>query len=184
MNLPTVSAVVFCVLCFLHSSLFAQTQQTPKNFPGLLAGVEWNSISGAWGGEYERWLFTRRRLTLGVKGSYVARYEYGNMEILSGSTCCETASHFGVLGSVSYYTGANKYLSGFFVHAGLGAALGRLRYESQSYNNERSIFRPAFEIGPGWQFKLGAANALRCKATAAFGSFKGAFTSTTVAFGF
>ena len=183
MNYRTLTILLSIVLLF-DSKTFAQTTRTPKNFPGLLAGIEWNSISGTWGLEYERTVFTKTQLTVGVKASYIAQYEYDNMEILSSSSCCETASHMMLVGSGSYYTGARKNLSGFFLHSGLGIAFGRLRYKSQSYNNEQNILRPAFEIGPGLQFKLGDVNALKWKATAAFGSFKGAFTSTTLSFGF
>lgn len=184
MNLRTNTISFFCgFLCF-HLSCFGQTNWPPKNFLGLLAGIEWNSLSGTWGMEYERVIFHRSQLAIGVKGNYFAPYKVGNMEILSGSSCCETAFHVLALGSASYYTGASRNLSGFFFHTGLGGAFGRRRYRSPSYHADRNLFRPAFEIGPGWLFKISESSALRCKATASFGSFTGAFTSTSVSFGF
>ena len=155
-----------------------------RNFPGIFAGIEWNTISGSWGVEYERQFYTTGQIAIGARAAYIAKYDYGNMEILSSSNCCETATHALLMSTGSYYTGKKKDFSGFFVHTGLGAGLTWLKYQSQSTRVEKTTIKPAFEFGPGWQFKIGERVVLRCKGTASFGPFEGSFTSTTVSLGF
>lgn len=178
-----------CKLIFLSMALAAGAcsdsmaqSKVVKNFPGLFAGIEWNTISGSWGVEYERFVYTKNKLAVGGKGNYVARYRHGNMQLLN-SPCCETVSQVLVMGTASYYTSQRKNFTGLFLHASLGAGVAMYEY-TQTYSNERSILRPAFELGSGWQVRVGNGSAFRAKVSASFGPFKGAFTSTTVAFGF
>jgi hypothetical protein len=105
------------------------------------------------------------------------------MQLLS-NPCCESASQVLVMAAGSYYTGSRQDSRGFFVHTALGAGLMNLKYNNQPYFNESTLFRPALELGSGWQFMVGNTRALRCKTSATFGPFKGAFTSTSVSFGF
>ena len=161
-----------------------QNVKPARNFPGIFAGIEWNTLSGSWGAEYERQFYTTGQIAIGAKVAYIAKYDYGNMEILSSSNCCQTATHTLLMGTGSYYTGRRKDFSGFFMHTGLGAGLTWFKYQGQSIPEERTTIKPAFELGPGWQFKIGQKIVLRCKGTASFGPFEGAFTSTTVSLGF
>ena len=173
------------ILGVSYLSCLAQEERPPKSFAGIFAGIEWNTLSGSWGVEYEQVVFTQRKLTVGVKAAYVAKYAVGNMELLSSSHNNEKASHLSVLGTTSYYFGSRENFSGLFMHAGLGVGVGWFKYIDQgTTTNSLTRTRPAAEFGPGWQFRVGDRFALRCKATASFGSFTGAFTSTTVALGF
>ena len=181
---PLIKIVAILVMNAFTFHLAAQKTNSPKNFPGLLAAVEWNTISGTWGLEYERLFHTKGQLTIGAKATYIAEYNYGNLEILSGTNCCESATHGLLMGTGSYFTGAKKNFSGFFVHTALGAGFTMLKYHSQAINSDRTIFRPTFEIGPGVQIRVGETVVLRWKGTVSFGPYEGSLTSTTLSLGF
>lgn len=166
----------------MYSGL-AQHIRTAKNFPGLLAGIEWNTISGSGGIEYERFLYTKNKVAIGARAAYVFPYKYGNMQIL-GAPCCGSASQILLSGTGSYYTGKKRDFTGFFLHSALGAGLLHVEDKNQAYSNERISLRPLFEIGPGLQFNLGNSIVIRGRASAAFGPFEGSFTYTAVSIGF
>ena len=170
-------------LLFVSISLSAQTTIPVRNYIEVLRRIEWNTTSGSWRNEYERFLYTNQRLAIGIKGVYVAKYTYGNFQIISSSSCCETASHALITGTASFYPGNDTDFLGFFFHGGLGAGLTQYKYKGQS-TIERTVIKPTIEFGPGLQFGIGTSLSLRFKATAAFGPFKGGFTSTGVSLGF
>jgi len=47
--LSAIRKILFAVI-FISSNIYSQTKRVlPKNYAGLLAGIEWNTISGSWG---------------------------------------------------------------------------------------------------------------------------------------
>ncbi|HKH63288.1 MAG TPA: hypothetical protein VKA49_20745 [Flavitalea sp.] len=74
------------------------------------------------GTEYERLFYTKGQLTIGAKATYIAEYDYSNLEILS-NTNCEAATDRLLMGSGSYFTGAKKNFSGFLCTRRSGQAL-------------------------------------------------------------
>lgn len=165
--------------CCLISNVQAQDDpRIPKNYGGLLAGIEWNTISGFTGIEYERIVFAARHITVGVKGSYGFRYRTGNMQLLN-RPCCSVANINTGFVTADYFTKAH-YPSGFFIHAGLGA--GTKTYRTKQSPDHRHI-RPAFEVGVGWLFYLGKGVGLKWTNTITFPSRDAGITITRLALG-
>ena len=156
----------------------------PKNFAGLLGGVEWNTTSGTWGFEFERTVFTHEKFTLAARANYISAYKYGNLQIIGSSGCCETASQVVVMPTVSFFTSKRQSSTGFFLHAGLGAGWRRWRYSSQGVEVKRHTLHPAFDLGPGILFKLNKRLSLRARGAILFGPFEGAFTHLVTSIGF
>jgi hypothetical protein len=146
---PLIVLVFICV--YKYST--AQESKVAKNFPGVFAGVEWNTISGSWGVDYERLFYTRNKLAIGAKIGYITSYDYGNMELLN-NPCCESTSHVLLSGTGIYYTGKTRNFTGFFLHSALGAGFVRLKYASQSYNNERNYSDLCLNLDLGCNIRL------------------------------
>jgi hypothetical protein len=153
---------------------------TPANYPGVLAGIEWNTISRMTGVEYERIIITRNNLTAGIKASYMFPYEKGNMKLF-GTCCGDIASVATALVTADLFTSERSFHSGFFLHAALGA--GRKQYEWEAQRKVIQV-RPAFEAGVGWLFPVGRRLAIKWTNTLTFPSRDGGITFTRLAFGF
>ena len=172
-----------CLIILICNVMMPATAQSlesaPKNFAGFLAGIEWNTISGVTGVEYERMLLAKEKLTMGIKGSYYFRYKQGNMQIFN-SPCCEMSTITTVFATADYFTSRRAYPSGFFFHAGAGAGLKTYRWQPEMHRNS---IRPAFEAGIGWLFLLGDGLALKWTNTVTFPSADGGITITRLALG-
>ena len=162
----------------------SEAQEPPapaaKNFPGVLAGIEWNTISGMKGVEYERIVMTIEVVTIGLKGSYSFWYRQGNMSIF-GTACCERASIATGLGTVDIFTGSKAIPTGFFLHAAFGLGIKSYRLEPGGIVLKGY---PAVEAGLGWLFPLGNGAAIKWTNTITFPSKDGGITITRLAFGF
>ena len=169
---------VTCLFTVCHAQ--EQAVKPAKNFPGVLAGIEWNTISGMKGVEYERIVLTRATVTMGVKGSYLFRYKQGNMSIF-GTSCCERASIATALGTVDIFTGSNNLPAGFFLHAAFGMGMKSYLWEP---DGRMVNFYPAVDAGLGWMFSLGSGTSIKWTNTITFPSKDGGITITRLAFGF
>ena len=168
---------------FVAGITFASAQQQekiPLNYPGAMAGIEWNTISGVTGVEYERILIVRDNITFGVKGTYIFKYKTGNMQLLS-APCCDISSIASGLATANIFTSRNRYPSGFFFQAGAGLG-SKTREWEQGYKETR--VRPAVEAGIGWLFPLGHGLAIKWTNTVTFPSKQAGITITRLAFGF
>ena len=173
--------LLFSAMIFLALKSDAQKiTGMPANYVGLFAGIEWNTISGLTGVEYERLLFGNKDLTIGMKGSYTFRYKTGNMQLLS-RPCCTVASIGAALATADYFTAQQDHPSGFFFHAGAG--VGVKTYSSDDFRDLVNV-RPAFEFGAGWLFPLGRRAALKWTNTVTFPSKDAGITITRIALGF
>ena len=157
-----------------------KVSRMPSNYAGVLAGIEWNTLSGLTGVEYERILVAGNDINIGVKGTYTFPYKTGNMQLLN-RPCCTVARIGTVLATVDFFTTQNNYPSGFFFHAGGG--VGMKTYSSE-YSRDLIQVRPAFEAGGGWLFPLGRGLALKWTNTITFPSRDAGITITRIALGF
>jgi hypothetical protein len=154
-------------------------ENTPKNFPGLFGGVEWNSISGLVGIDYERILYIKNKVTVGAKGMYVFRYKQGNLQLIN-APCCGSSSFIAAMGSVNYFTSKREDSKGFFLHSGLGVSF--ISYKESGIKGDR--YTPAFEAGLGWLFPIGSNIALKWTNTITFATDNGGITLSKVSIGF
>jgi hypothetical protein len=168
------------IFSFAYKGQAQEVTGMPANYAGVLAGIEWNTISGLTGVEYERILFGRENVTIGIKGTYTFSYRTGNMQLLN-RPCCTVASIGTGLATVDYFTSQNDYPSGFFFHAGAG--VGMKTYSSE-HSRDLIQVRPAVEFGGGWLFPLGRRMALKWTNTVTFPSRDAGITITRVALGF
>jgi hypothetical protein len=152
----------------------------PRNYPGLLAGIEWNTISGMTGVEYERIIIARKSLSAGIKAAYMFPYETGNMQLLA-SACCDVSTIATALITADLFTSENTAPSGFFFHAAIG--IGGKKYEFDTQDKLIRV-RPAVEAGAGWLFPLARRFAIKWTNTITFPSKEAGITFTRIAFGF
>lgn len=166
------------LLIFTGFSAKSQENNSPKNFPELFAGVEWNSISGLTGVSFERYLLQKNKWTIGIKGTHAFEYELGNLELsLFSSSYDGKASFSSVTGTVhKFFSKENR---GFFLCSELGVGLRKREY----YEYESSDIVPAFEGGLGWQFRVGDKIAIRWTNTLTFAGM-GGITMTKLSAGF
>jgi hypothetical protein len=170
-------------ICFFLCNLKINAQDAhrmPANYVGALAGMEWNTISGMTGMEYERIIISRKNLSAGLKVSYLFPYETGNMKLF-GTCCGDISSVVTALITADFFTSEESSQAGFFFHVALG--VGGKKYE---WDTERAILqvRPALEAGGGWLFPLGRQFAIKWTSTITFPSKEGGITFTRIAFGF
>lgn len=167
-------------LLWLIFSFHAKSQGngSPKNFPEVFAGVEWNSISGLKGVNFERYLFHHNKWTFGVKGTHAFEYEVGNMELnLFSSSYDGRESFTSLTGTVHKFFSRKN--SGFFLCSELGLGQRKRKY----YEYESSTMFTAFEGGLGWQFRVGDKVAIRWTNTLTFAGH-GGITMTKLSVGF
>ena len=173
-------STLFILLCMNICYLYAQTtNDIPRNNAGVFAGIEWNSVSGLWGLQYERSLIQQDKLSIGAKALYVFRYELGNMKILGGG-CCEYNQSVTLLANAACYTSPTGRPNRFYLQAGLGAGLNTYAYESL---RRQSVF-PAFEAGLGFKFPLNDRLNIQWHNSLLFLHKGGATTNTGVSLGF
>ena len=180
-NPPTLFLAIFIFNCFTLCG--QEKREFPRNYIGLLGGVEWNSFSGGWGLEYESQLYGKNRFQIGAKASHVFRYKYGNFSLLT-SPCCETVSHTQIMASSYFYTSGRKDFSGFFLNAGLGLAYSDLKNKSQNSEYLKGGINAAFDLGLGLQFYISDRLVLRWNNIVSYGPYYGAFTNTRFSLGF
>jgi hypothetical protein len=177
-------AILICLLSLIQSGqqvFCQQSDKSPKNFIGVFGGIEWNTISAGVGVDYERIVYTKRKITIGAKGIYLTRYKYGNIRLgrEGGGNNDGSVSHLLVIGSVNFFTGKEADNTGFFLHTGLGAGINSFRYlTGNNYDQiaKRNSFTGAFEMGIGVQFYISRKICVRFCGTAIWGAFQGAFT--------
>ena len=168
------------IFSFAYNCEAQKVSGMPANYAGVLAGIEWNTISGLTGVEFERIVISRNQMTIGIKGAYTFRYATGNMQLLN-RPCCTIASIGTGLATVDLFTAQDDYPSGFFLHAGAG--VGMKTYSSE-YTRDQIHVRPAVEFGGGWLFPLGHHMALKWTNTVTFPSRDAGITITRLALGF
>jgi hypothetical protein len=171
--------VLLCVPALWNACLGQTDIKVPKNFPGIFAGVEWNTISGLAGVSYERTVWAKERLTIGIKGIHAFKHENGNLKMFI-ALGDGTSSFSALLPTVHYYTShTSENNRGFFLHSGLGVARRIFKDQSVTYGSTK----PSFEAGVGWQFHLGSRTTLVWSNTLLFAG-AGGITLTKVALGF
>ncbi len=158
--------------------LYGQDEKSiPKNFVNITGGIEWNTLSGLTGVEYERVVFTAGKMQIGIKGNYSPRYKRGNFQLFNEG-CCEFSSFGTVMGSITYFPSERNKGSGFFLHSGLGAGLRQNEYSEVKHDK---VF-PGFEAGLGWMPGLGSIR-FRLEGSLQFAS-EGGITQLKVGMGF
>jgi hypothetical protein len=138
--------LIFSAICLLGTKVFSQDIRTPKNFPGLFAGVEWNTLSGLVGLDYERTIYQKQKLAIGLKAAHVFKYKLYNLQLLSNPDE-GTASFSHLLATARYFTGKNND-RGFFIHSGLGVVFRK----HNQYDLSETTTLAGFEAGFGFQF--------------------------------
>src|SRR5215207_1295175 len=112
---------LFFVFLVITGNSYSQGKNFPKNFIGLYAGIEWNSLSGLTGIAYERVLHREDRLALSVRGAWIFEHKYGNMQLLSKPND-GSVSQAMLMGSTQYFMGPRGIEQrGFFLLGALGA---------------------------------------------------------------
>jgi hypothetical protein len=136
------------MLTLASAQAFAQEVRQPKNAIGIFAGVEWNTISGLTGIEYERVVHTMGNIELGVKGAYIFSHQNGNMQWLNSSQGGTTSTGM-LIATTHYFTGSKKDRhKGFFLYGGLG-----LGQRTTMYDRTKHVTQiPAIDMGLGWRF--------------------------------
>lgn len=171
-----------CIMVFFlqgWNECQSQNRAVPKNFPGLFAGVEWNTLSGLTGVSYERSLIKKDSWTLGIKAQYVFTYENGNMQIIFDSFDGQS-SLASVMSTAQFFTSKRKEnYEGFFLQFGVGA--GSRKYEHSDVKRTYTV--PCTEFGLGWQFYLGKKTTLVWHNSILFAG-EGGITVTKISFGF
>ena len=139
---------VFFLTCFLGTNVFSQDARLLKNFPGLFFGVEWNTLSGLSGVDFERTVYQKQKMLIGLKAVHVFKYKLSNLQLLN-SSYEGTATFSHLMGTAQLFTGKNNY-KGLLVHSGLGAGIRK----REQYDVSQSRTYPAFEFGFGLQFPV------------------------------
>jgi hypothetical protein len=176
-SISVITLLTFFIAVNCHGQ---ELNAAPKNFVGTFAGIEWNTISGLVGVSYERAVYVVSKAQFGLKGTYIFKYEYGNMQLLNGS-CCENTSGGIVLATGTLYTSKENKYKGFFLHGGLGGSM--LQHELEGIVKETKV-RAALEGGFGLQFKLGTTMAIRWTNSVLFHGNKGGITLTQLSLAF
>jgi hypothetical protein len=177
--LPTFCLFIFSFL-FLPVLHAQRSVKIPANFPGFVAGIEWNTISGVSGLEYERSLYFKKNIVIGVRGTYIFKYRTGNMQLLN-RPCCEISGITTLMGTANIFTSTDRLPTGFFFLGGAGLGL-KIREFEQGIKESRVT--PAVEAGIGWLFPLGSGLGLKWSNTVTFPSKQGGITFTRLALGF
>jgi hypothetical protein len=171
---------ILIIYTFFNSKVNAQENELlPKNKIGAFAGIEWNSISGLWGINYERTLFERDKIIVGTKILYVPKYKLGNMKILGGG-CCEYINSGAILINSNFFTSLKSRKNRFFLEPGIG--MGFKNYKTGEGSN-KSLF-PTLEAGFGALIPISQNLWLKWNASALFLHSMGATTATSVSLGF
>ncbi len=167
-------------------SVTGQTSNSlPKNYFGILGGVEWNTLSVAAGVEYERVVYERKQLTLGLKGVAVLPYRYGNVAILGQSDGSRSVTKVAIMGAGNFFLNGLDTKKGLYLcgGTGLGVVTDKYRLENGEYGNN-SLVRFSGETGAGVQVKLSTKMTMRISGTVFWGMFKGGYTVGRIAVGF
>lgn len=144
------------MLTLASAHVFGQEVRQPKNAVGVFAGIEWNTISGLTGIEYERVVHTMGNIELGVKGAYIFRHSNGNMQLLNGSYGGTTSTGM-LMATVHYFAGSKKEeLRGLFLYGGVGLGQRTTQYDRTTQRAQI----PAIDLGIGWRFPMGDRAAL------------------------
>jgi hypothetical protein len=168
----------FFVLLFILISLKSQSQvnNSPKSFPEVFAGIEWNSLSGLTGISYERYIFQQEKWVIGAKVSHAFTYKLGNASLF-GTNGQETASFNSLTATAhKFFHPDNR---GIFLCSELGIG----QRKNTSYEVKYSTLFTAFEAGFGFQFRVGDKTAIRWTNTLTFAG-KAGITMTKLSVGF
>ena len=187
-NLSHTSGLLICIMsCFLSNqpAYCQKHENSPKNFIGLLGGLEWGTTSGALGVEYERAVYKKNHLVIAAKGVYIPRYQYGNLNLglNRGSYIYkgQSVSYVMLMGSAQYFTAKKTENGGFFLCTGLGTGVNSLKYLTGiNINNvqlaQNTSISGAFEMGVGLLFNISEKISMRFSGSTIWGDFVGAFT--------
>ena len=173
-------SVVIVILIFqTNTKCFAQKSFIPKNSIGGFVGLEWNTISSLTGASYERSLFKREKITVGIKALHVFTYENGNAQILYDDFD-GNSSLSALMATAHYFTGRDADKNeGFFLQFGIGG--GMRKYTDREI--KRSYAAPCSELALGWQFYMGQKTTLALHTGLLFGGEGGiSFMKLSVGF--
>jgi hypothetical protein len=166
--------VLFIILISVKAK--GQVNNSPKNFPEVFAGIEWNSLSGLRGISYEGYIFQTEKWVIGAKASHAFTYKLGNASLF-GTNGKETASFNSIASTAhKFFQPDNR---GIF----LCSELGMGSRKNKSYDVEYSTLFTAFEAGFGVQFRAGNKFAIRWTNTLTFAGNAG-ITMTKLSIGF
>ena len=159
--------IFLMLLCIRKSAL---CQQPPKNFPGIYGALVFNQFSGAGGIEYERYVVTRQKFILGVRGGYLFKYKPGNVNIIYGAKDYITTTNWQFWADGYWFTSSEKQTSGFFINAGLGTTYTHreeklnLPPPAPAFITSKGV-SPGIEAGIGMQMPSGKKNAFKLALT-------------------
>jgi hypothetical protein len=184
MNTVKQCTKAICLILLTAQTAYSQQNLTAKNFIGFNIGIDWTSISGFMGYSYERLVYGRAAMEIGIRGSYTAPYSYGNFQLLNSSFSPPiTEIKLGVHGYL--FPDKAKINTGFFFTAGAGIESSTWKENRKKY----SSLSPTGELGFGWKLTIGKKTELRWTNALGFATrrpFAGGDMATTsaIALGF
>ena len=126
-----------------------QQNLLPRNHAGIMAGIEWNTISGLAGLTYEHSVFSQDKIQAGLKVLYILPYEPGNFKLL-GNECCDEIQSTSVWATGYYFTAAAGKPKRFYLESAIGAGVKKYMLDGITY---KSLY-PGFEAGFGVFFPV------------------------------
>jgi hypothetical protein len=145
--------ILFITLAFLQQVI---AQKTPKNFAGILLVYEGANMSTSVGGEYERFLYASRNMVVGVRGTFIKKYDSRNFDLSFFGTTIGFPPRYDIQLSQLmlngyYYLSGDNQPRGIFIGGGPG-----MIYSLAKANDKRPGEKERYEsIMPGMEFNAG-----------------------------
>lgn len=151
---------ILIIVIFIVADKMAYSQETdniPKNYPGIYPAFVFDNISTAFGLEYERYLLVRSKFAWATRAGYLFKYKWGNANIISGTNENVSSVNWQLWTSGYWFSAADKFMKSYFINGGLGVPYTQSE-EMVMLNPpvytllKGNDFSPAIEAGSGIQF--------------------------------